>query len=296
MSEQHILTPFKMVENLIYGAGYFDDGSLNVETLRKSSIAHFKPADPFYLSKINKKIVDLNSGIYLGHNFNMYGHFLLETLPMLSHVIDKKFSNIFFHNWDCRENSTLLKKFISLLELEKNFEDIFMIRDVCVRSSVYVPPRPIEIYSHLIDLNPYIRVIDCLKLKSDKYIEHFHEKVFLNSPLRDRVDEQYQNLMKDFFLANGFCIVDPMNLPIEKQIYIMGKARLVAGFEGSQLHNSIFLNEGASVIELASKRTQNTLNINQKMCGLISKSDNLLVPYIPDDISKVKKIILGFLA
>lgn len=98
-SVANFLTPARIEEFQIYGAVYGADSLIRLDSLRLSSAAVYRHADPAYIFPDQLKRVRQISGnhLYLGHTFRFYGHFLLETLPMLNYPMNMRRSGVKIH-------------------------------------------------------------------------------------------------------------------------------------------------------------------------------------------------------
>jgi hypothetical protein len=93
------LTPWKIEDESLLGAVHESTGSLILSSLRLSTHALYKHRDPAYLFPNElQNAVSLNIDsdcAYLGHCFPHYGHFLLESLPMLGAILDSNQKGLF---------------------------------------------------------------------------------------------------------------------------------------------------------------------------------------------------------
>ena len=64
------------------GAAYRHNGSLILESLRPARLGHWRHVDPVSISPIDYPwtLPGLDTAIYGGHFFSMWGHFLFETI------------------------------------------------------------------------------------------------------------------------------------------------------------------------------------------------------------------------
>lgn len=76
----------------------------------------------------------------------------------------------------------------------------------------------------------------------------------------------------------GFEIVFMENLTLPEQIVLLSSAEIALGFEGTNLHNSVFMQPGSSVVALPSPR--GITSVGQDNLNLC----NIQVPYIPLDV------------
>lgn len=259
---------------------------------------------------------------YLGHCCQQYGHFLLETMPMLSYLLEDLNSlgvfndmpfgkaKYIFRNIDasCKKgflatietDNHLLKTVCKLLGVNtrrirvnphvpmrysssRKFEFYDFKNSWCIKSNFLVPPRPIVMESELIDKNPYKTIIERLhhSARSDFGIEksenHYLDKVFvINRP--KFFDKGVLNQVVSFFEEHGFAVINPLDYSLHQQIFLFSQVRVIAGFCGSSLHNSIFSESLEIIIEIG-REGMLQCNPNQKICADISGADILFCKY-----------------
>ena len=278
------LTPFLRVKKSIYGGVYNHKFTLLLDSLRDSSSALYRPRDPACLTKDEVENAATWNGkfLFLGHSFNMYGHFLLETLPMLSYLLDQKIRRGVFLPW--QEDNSLTYEFMDLLNIDKDQVFIYsQNRIVC--ADFVVKPRPFIINTHTLkDLSPYRKVLErihnmqlsiCSSLKGLK-------KVFLSREA-NRIPLEVSKSVESLFQKKGFTIIRPESLTIKEQIYVSKSASVIAGFSGSQLHNSIFASKNTLVIEIGDEYRK-TINPNQYISNRISGSVSKFIAYKNNDL------------
>jgi capsular polysaccharide biosynthesis protein len=109
----------------------------------------------------------------------------------------------------------------------------------------------------------------------------------------DRVDPRYGEAVRSTCLSNGFVEMYPEKFSLAEQITIISNAKVIAGFEGSGLHNSIFGASGVQIIEFGSTRFSKSANYNQTICADISRTNLRFVPYRPwESLSQIESAIL----
>lgn len=288
MIQGEILTPFSLESKSCFGAIYKSNKEIVVESLRKSTYAGIKHQDPVYFGGEIKDKIDHNF-LYLGHYFSMYGHFLIETLPMVWHILENKNwdGEYMFLSWGKTNKTNLMVDLFEALDEVSMLERIKIhnTKDV-LRSNFFVIERPVEINHNFINKSPYLKIIDKLKI-SKKSEKNLGDRIFLcrdNSRVNpDCVDEVYSTCKNQ-----GFEFIYPEEFSLNEQISIMSNAKIIAGFEGSNLHNSIFLDKGSKIIEFGSQRMQHQGNPNQYW---LSKMLEMKLKFIPHcDSGVVEKV------
>ena len=144
---------------------------------------------------------------------------------------------------------------------------------ICIKGNFIVPARPIVMEDKLIDVNPYKvvlnRLLQSVDFNNPKNISNnLLEKVFiLNEP--KFFEKSVQDDIIAFFVQYGYTIINPLDYSLKEQINLFRKARVIAGFCGSSLHNSIFSESLEIIIEIGRKGMTHC-NPNQKICADIS--------------------------
>ena len=300
----------------ICGAAYSELGSLIPESQRQFMDKNLRLNDPPVLPLVHhfKTIKSFDPIFYLGNHFSHYGHFIMETLPMLSYLLENKRTCFFNHlpfggknilvrapNGAITNNTDfrLLKYFAKILEIEssrvfvnhkttisqgQNLRSVFLGHDFC--GNFEVLSRPTVMNDKLINKRPFDIIFEFFE---KKLLEHSmnismkddYLKVFLSRAPKFYSKEKsafVENIARD----NGFVVVRPEKLALEDQIKLMQNAREVMGFSGSQLHNVIFGRKIEKVIEIGRLEGEG-VNPNQKICSQISQSSLKFCPKASDD-------------
>ena len=278
------LTPFSRVKKSIYGGLYNHKFILLLDSLRDSSSALYRPRDPAYLTNEEVENANIWDGnfLFLGHSFNMYGHFLLETLPMLSYLLDQKISRGIFLPW--QKDNSLTYEFMDLLDISRDQVLIYSQNNI-VCADFIVKPRPFIINTRkLNDLSPYRKVLERIHNMQLSICSSFKglRKVFFSREA-NRIPLEVSNAIESLFQKKGFTIIRPETLTIKEQIYVSKSATIIAGFSGSQLHNSIFASENTIVIEIGDE-CRKTINPNQYISNKISGSASKFIAYKDNDL------------
>ena len=94
-------------EKKVFGAAYDENMRLCNESLRDSRNAGPKHADSEHIidEYITTTRLIKGKSYYLGHAFSNYGHFLLETLPMLSYAVKHQNEDVNFITLPFRKNN-----------------------------------------------------------------------------------------------------------------------------------------------------------------------------------------------
>ena len=283
------LTPFCEYNGEIRGALYDSEGYLEIDSLRKPTIqGKLRPIDKASLSAVemsNAQIVD-GRFFFLGHCHAHYGHFLLETLPMISKLIRRRNRRgIFlpFGNPNSFDRS-LLDEFLKLVDVAPSQVLIHQSNTRIIKLRAKCPKRPFLInrFDGLVEADSFKTVINeiksriCLNDKNNSY-----EKVFLARD-ESRINQSIHGIASAYFARHGFKVVYPERLSIKEQILLMHTARLVVGYVGSQMHNSLFCQPGTIVVSLGDKLYPQKQLSNQVVCNQISGASSQHIVYTDD--------------
>lgn len=299
------LTPFKCVQQIkrkrfrkipinrfdVYGAVYDGNYFLRPASLRMLG-GKWRHKDPASLHdhKVTN-ILELDGPHqYLGHLFPTYGHFILETLPMLSCLMrDKETSGIFLAWGGSPSNRKLLDNFLALLELDKSSVWIHSSSQV-LKARMSVQPRPLRL--SLCSPKPQYELTNGWAYRTviDKLIHSAHanpngqatknqSRLFLMRNAKRLPSNDLQDSLKIELEAQGFQCIYPEMLSLSDQVRSLSTAAVVAGFSGSQLHNSIFCPRDAIIIGIGDLRTPNHPLIFQELCGEIAENTYHQVKY-----------------
>ena len=311
ITSKHSLMPC----TFICGAAYSESGELIQASQRQHADRDIYLNDPPVLPLVHhfKTIKSSDPILYLGNHFSHYGHFVMETLPMLSYLLENKRTCFFNHlpfgrnkllnapdgvminNTDFR----LLEYFAKILEIEisrvfvnhqaripqnQTLYSVFLGHDF--RGNFEIIPRPTVMNDKLINKHPFDVIFNFFEKKllgcsMNNVIKDNCSKVFLARPPKFYSKEKsifVEKIAKD----NGFIVVHPEKLTIEDQIKLMQNAREVMGFSGSQLHNVIFGRKIEKVIEIGRIKGED-VNPNQKICTQITESSLKFCPMASDD-------------
>ena len=295
------LTPFSLADNQVQGALYDDEGYLETSSLRKVTIqGKLRPVDKASLTvdeMSNAKAIE-GKFIFLGHCHSHYGHFLLETLPMISGLIRKKDRlGIFLPFGDAENfNRSLLNNFLEIVNVppSKVLMHPSRTRILKLRAKCMKRPLLVNRFNGLERADSFKAILSeiksCLKLNSREIPS---ERIFLDRD-ESRISENLRGAAATYFAKNGFKVVRPESLSIEEQIRLMHSAKVVAGYVGSQMHNSIFCQASTRIVCLGDRTYPRKRLSNQVLCNQISGAYSQHVDYLEDTdklISRLSRIL-----
>ena len=119
------------------------------------------------------------------------------------------------------------------------------------------------------------------------------KKIFL-ARSNNRIPKGIYGVAETLFERHGFTVIRPERLSFAQQIALMRSAEILAGYSGSQLHNSIFCKPGTLVINLGDKKSPDYTLANQLICNSISGSKGTHINYSnkPDQLEKLINLAL----
>lgn len=244
----------------------------------------------------NLKIVG-GTCLYLGHFAPVYGHALLESLSRFWALDEFEYDHIVFHQFIKKDKAVVCKEPIktALSCYGVGPEKIFPI-DRCMKfEKLIVPEAMVDIFSFI---RPEQRFV-YQKLVSHCHSKSHPRKIYLSRRnlglswlARNSFFRSFFVLCKPFwrrvlrpewllkravineaevekiFKARGFEIIYPEKMNYVSQVSMYGSADVLAGFEGSAMHNSVFMRAGTTVLNIESIRTVGRV---QKMCDKFSE-------------------------
>ena len=233
------------------GAIYGENGLLVESALRKPDTL-WRPGDPTRLPSGHVASETIGSGVYLGHFFPVFGHFILETLTSLAYARNDD-RLLIFHAWECASAEKLLNRphVIACLDaLGIGHERIRVVTATTLVTDLLVPDRGDMMGGAPVEetLAVYGRIAEYARLRIvDSGLRKLYLSRRLYSKRRRLLDEE---AVEELFGRAGFHIVYPEQLPLLEQISLVSRAEVVAGPRGSNLHLTGFMRPGGTVIEI----------------------------------------------
>ncbi len=247
------------------GALYDAQGQLIFCSLRNSSYADVKHIAPSYVFMHEFANSPFFRGryFYCGHFHGHFGHFLIETLPELYRA--KTMSDggkLLFHPFE-RQVPRITLTFAHI-------QDALALLEISPANLVFVDTdaffEEVEVHKRQVVINHAIdrSCLDAYRFMADRVeaARGYGDKIFLS---RSRVgDSRGNDLSFDTGMQKlGYTVVHPQELPLREQISIAKSARTLAGFDGSALHLSVFMQAGGVVEIIGNRCAANTVICNQ---------------------------------
>jgi hypothetical protein len=225
--------------------------------------------------------------LFLGYYFRHYGHFILETLPMLSYCLDNEWSHInkmflpyflngnnIVHNLHPNRHQDLFRmmnQFIKLIDIDPN-KIKFHTNYSILKSNFIVPSKIVSGDRYQIDIVPYQKVITKIKQRFNN-IEPNRKVLITRKPSTNRTTSEVTKLIIEFATKNNIETINMESLTIEDQIKLIHETKCLIGFSGSGMHNSMFLQPQSIAINICDIRDfmgPKCYIPNQQLCNRIS--------------------------
>ncbi|HDY92156.1 MAG TPA: glycosyltransferase family 61 protein [Pseudoalteromonas sp.] len=283
-----------------FEAGVYDDnGKLVKEALRQDSDylekEHFTQVDLQQLNKAHENSVDRLDGnyIYLGFYAEHYGHFLLETLSRLWAIKNpNQYDGFIFNNFVIPRKVDKLTKIASFFfnSLGLDSTKIIILKRNTFVDNLIVPnaqcyilnkahPKYIDIFERL---RCNVSAQNCSQLKL------YLSRSKLQKRKRKVLNE---HKIEEAFFQRGFQVVYMESLSINEQLSLLANANVIAGLEGSALHNCLFMKPGSKVINICGLRQPSRVKPNQVMCNELNSIDSMFIPFSGQVINEAKLIV-----
>jgi capsular polysaccharide biosynthesis protein len=282
------------------GCVYDREGKLFRPTQRTSRNVMWKPADSDSIETTEVCEEIGGSCIYLGHFTGHYGHFLLETLsrfwifdqdisydkvvfqPFVLPVPKTSFSpaKVCFDCFSIKDDKVLIIKKrarfenllvpTSLMTIynKANEEQILIYKKIiehCKRSKGFHKSSPSRIY--LSRKNLGIRRMTYGQKFLRLVARSLREHSTISASKKRRIINEDE--IEKLFVSFGFEAIYPEQIPFEEQVLMYSNADIISGFEGSAMHNSVFMKEGSLAITIRSLKSTDIRN--QIICNSLSK-------------------------
>ncbi len=282
------------------GAVYDENNKLVLESQRtRSGNNEWNPDDPEEIIRAADPLYFSGRSLYLGHYTGHYGHFLLETMSRFwifleDAEVSKKYDHFIFHPFLHKMPSPeryspakiafeyfgidLAK--IVFLNRPTAFEHISVPKpyfniNFSVDERMQLVYKKIQEYSVGLpssNLGFVKRLLGWPKQGTLKiYLSRRKAKGY--HPMRNETE------VEKIFEDAGFKILHPERWNFEQQLAVYQRAEIIAGVEGSALHNSLFMRAGSKVISLGTPRVPSGVILNQNLCNSLSAIENRYIEF-----------------
>ncbi len=227
------------------GFGVFDDKFNFVKSSRQ-----MRKNNGQFVPKFNHDTVPYvdDDAVFIGNCYPQFGHFLLEHINRAYVALDKKYQKMKFVLINDRSLNPVPEYMFILLELLGiPRENILILEHTTRFRNVYVPHQGfnLPIYSSAKFGKIFARMADSVKTGKVKYDKVYVSRAKLNTR-KTYGEEKVQKI----FERNGYKIIYPETLSLEKQISIFKTCKYLAGCAGTALHMALFMKKGGTVIQI----------------------------------------------
>jgi len=283
------------------GAIYSQSGDIIPDSKMEEGNYTIITKDTFkYKKKINfdEYVIDNSlhnkESIYLKICFNHHGHILCNVIPSMFHWFDLKYKNcpkIYVNygkgnSWWANHHCTSVINELKKISGYKQNDIILHEKHDTLLSSKYFSAKEI-LNSILRKETDSIKKILFVKNKILNNIDIEspikQKKLFLGrDPNIIRSDPELYQETLNFFQKQGFRNIMLRKYSFSEQISIMQNADIVAGFSGSQLHNSIFCKPNTMCINIGDTKRDGVYKPFE------NASSNDTYPYIQRDFCDIE--------
>ena len=282
----------------ISGCLYRSDRTLITLAQRKGGYHgdHYPAVDPIQLHEQYHSELPILHGksLYLGHYMPHFGHFLVEMLSAFwCFPTFQTFDHFVFHPFAFGKHiPAYIKSAFSAFGISES--KVLIIDRAITIADVTIPERSVHfhqsanivarrVYEHLRTIyapTPSIRV--------NKYARRYYI-----SRTRTSLGYGFRTVANELFIEGGlrqlgFVTIYPEQLSFPDQVRLFSNADIVCGIGGSGMHNALFMQQGALLIEIGDARTQLTFEPMQAICNELAGIDAHFVSFQGTVLSETK--------
>ena len=289
------VVPLAHGRKLIHGCIHDRTGRRLGQSQRSAYGEHFVLGDPEWTAPPQAARCVPGRSIYLGVSSRHYGHFLLETLcrfwalarlePFQHYVFHHLYGLPLHPRWfsaarECFACFGIPLDRVLLVRRPLRFERLTI---PCAQLEINrgVDPSMATIYQRITtyclaqpNVGPGLlqRLLGWptggpLRIYFSRRLVHG------NQPMRNERE------VEALFSSMGFRILHPQYWSFAQQVALYQRADIIAGAEGSALHNSVFMRPGTHVINIGTPRRNTGLTLNQRMCDSLSGAHSHFLPF-----------------
>jgi capsular polysaccharide biosynthesis protein len=221
------------------------------------------------------------ASIYLGHLMPHYGHFLLEMLSSFwtfnqFHLFDSFIFHPFVFGTHFppyikeafqRFNIPLAK--VKLITTETSIEQV-TVPERLVNLNKFANVKMRQVYQHLIQSLP--------RQPATTTRRYYFSRIQVNLKTGQRT------VINEAFIQRalnriGFMTIYPERLSFSEQMMLTHHAQIICGLSGSALHNCVFMQSNALLIEIADARSLQSAHPMQQICNQLSQVKAYFIPF-----------------
>lgn len=224
--------------------------------------------------------------IFLGAILSHFGDFLVNNLVRAYYLLNSKYRDydiVFVNNKDIDPIPEYVYVFLELLKVSR--KRVIILNKTTRFKNVYIPAQgwcfPFNTSEQC------AKTFDTMAKNVRETKTKKYDKIYLSRDalkIRRTYGEKY---VSDVFRKNGFKIIYPETLPLEKQIDLAHHCNVLAGCAGTALHLALFMKPGGTVIQI---KRNSRIKDNSSMQYLINKTKKLNSVFISGSIEKSSSI------
>ncbi|MBN1282108.1 MAG: glycosyltransferase family 61 protein, partial [Alphaproteobacteria bacterium] len=220
--------------------------------------------------------------LFFGNVYPAFGHFLLEHMNRAWALLMDNYKNmkvVLINNKHC-DVPEYMYKLIELIGVKR--KNIIILDKTTQFRNVIVPDQGFNI--PLYTSYGFKSVFDKISQNIEP-LENVYEKIYVSRVALKTRKTYGEERVQKIFEQNGYHVVYPELLPLEKQIAYMKTCKSLAGCAGTALHLALFMPDGGQVIQIRrSKRKKCSATVQY----LINNMKNIESVFISGSIESVK--------
>lgn len=297
------------VSKTFTGVVYDSNGDICIDAQRSRAEANeWQPSDPQRITPSKSNYHIPGKSLYLGHYTGHYGHFLLETLSrfwvlkgqtLAGAGYDRVVFHPFVHKCPSVARFSAAQIVFSAFGIPPNnalilsgyqtFEHLTVPQPLFEINFTVAPPLSgvyRQIVGHALSVPThkvgFLRSLTGWAGDGDLKIYVSRRRARGYHPMRN------ERAVESVFRDLGFKILHPERWRFEQQVALFQRAEVLAGVEGSALHNSVFMRPSTRVISIGTPREPSGDIFNQRLCDSLSGVSSTSIPFVGQVVGGLK--------
>lgn len=216
--------------------------------------------------------------IYLGHYMPHYGHFLTEGLSCFWGLeVAETWDHVVLHPfaWGVDPTAFYARAFAAY---GVRADQVELASRPLVCDELLVPERLLQLNRSVnLELR---RVFARLKARCSSPTTEAVPRLYLS---REHVHKKRkitnETAVREQFERWGYVTIYPEELSFDVQIALFSRAQVIAGFAGSALHNVVFCQPDALLLEIGDVRCPNQSHPTQRLCSALGGVRHVHIPF-----------------
>jgi len=263
-----------IVNEQIHGFGVFDNNFKFVKSCRQ-----VRRNNGQFVPKFDHKNVPYEDKdvVFLGNVYPAFGHFLLEHMNRAWALLDKKYQNLWYvliNNQDIDPVPNYMFNLLKLVGVPRN--RIIILNKTTRFRNVYIPDQAFNI--PLYSSKEFGDTFDFMaKQVPELQKDEVYEKIYVSRDAMKNRRTHGEKYISGIFEKNGFKIIYPETLPLEKQIALVNNCKVLAGCAGTALHLALFMKPGGTVIQIRRNKKHNDNAACQHLVNLTKGLNSVFI-------------------